>query len=829
MRFRNNNKAVIKKLSKNSIKANKSRNIFTIIAIAITTVLFTSLFTIGMGMKNSFEQQTMRQVGGYAHGTYKYLTMDQVNKLKKHTSIKEYGYSIMVNSAENKELLKHYTEIRYATDSQAKMFYSSPTHGTMPEKENEIATDTAVLDLLKVKHNIGEKIKVQYFIDDNKISKEFVLSGFWENDKVMPASMMFVSRKYIDKNIGDRINKPHKSGDYVGTLNLDVMFNNSKNISQKMNKVITESGFSPNSIGYGVNWAYLSTNESKDPSVLFGLIGILLLIIFTGYLIIYNIFQISVIKDIRFYGLLKTIGTTSKQIKKLIKNQALILSSIGIPIGLSLGYIIGNILLPVIIKTTTVETSYISFNPIIFICSAVFSIVTVMISCRKPGKIAAKVSPIEASKYVDADIKIKKKRKSQRGGKIYNMARYNMFRSRKKTILTVISISLSLIILNSVVTFVKGFSMDKYIEREVACDFIAAHGNYFNVSKGFNSEDDVISEEMIDNINKCDGIKGAGRIYYKPSSCTINNEKNNLQLYGMDDFPLSKLKVVEGKIDLKKFKTGKYVIETLQSDDNGRVKTEDSPCKVGDKVTIKSDNSEAKEYTIMAKAELKYNMSVRYSLSNERKSAKSKNLLMAVQLCLPSSEFKNIVKKPMTMSYVFDADDKYTEKTEKFLNNYTEKIEPEMNYDSKKKYEDEFEKFEKMFILVGGVVSLIIGVIGILNFINSILTSIMSRRREFAMLQSIGMTNKQLCSMLIFEGAFYAVSSTIVSIVFGSVISLTIIKTIGKNLWFFCYKFILTPILTVTPILLLISISVPFVIYINVNKQTIVERLRTTE
>jgi len=823
MKFQNNNKAIIKKLTKNSIKANKIRNIFAIIAIAITTILFTSLFTIGMGMKNSIEQQTMRQVGGCAHGTYKYITQDQLDKIKKHPSIKELGYSVMLNSAENIELLKHYTEIRYATDAQAKMFFSSPTKGKMPEKENEIATDTAVLDLLGVQHKIGEKVRVEYYIDKEKFSKEFILSGFWQHDEVMPASMMFVSKQFIDKNIGDRINKLHKPGDYVGTINADVMFKNSKNIEGKMKKVITDSGFSfdksPNSIAFGVNWAYLSTNNDKDPSIIIAGVGALLLIIFTGYLIIYNIFQISVIKDIRFYGLLKTVGTSSKQIKKLIKNQALLLSVIGIPIGLILGYIIGNVLLPIIISTSNIKTSYISFSPIIFIGSAVFAIITVLISCRKPGKIAAKVSPVEATRYVDATVKFKKEKRSSNGGKIYNMAKYNMLRNKKKTILVVISISLSLIILNSVVTFVKGFSMDKFIEHEIAADFIVANANYFSMNKHFTTENDVISEEMISNINKLDGIKGGGKIYYnvEPSSIIFNGKKSPLQLYGMDDFPLSKLNVVEGKIDLEKFKTGKYIIENLGSDDNGRVRTEESKCKIGDKVTVKLENNVTKQYEVMAKAELKYKMSVRYSGKDE------------AEICIPSSELKKEIKKPLTMSYVFDVDDKYVDKTEKFLNDYTKTIEPQMNYESKQKYENEFKKLENMFLLVGGVTSLIIGAIGILNFINAILTSIISRRREFAMLQSIGMTNKQLNKMLILEGVFYALGSIVTSIILGSIASLTIVKTIGRSLWFFKYKFILTPILISSPILVLISILVPFVIYVNVNNQTIVERLRESE
>ncbi len=571
MNFKNNNKSIIKKLIKNSIKANKTRNIFAISAIIITTILFTSLFTIGMGIKNSIEQQTMRQVGGYANGTFKYLTQQQLDKIRKHPSIKEFGYSIMLNSAENKELLKHYTEIRYATDTQAKMFFSSPTTGKMPEKENEIATDTAVIDSLGgVKKKIGEKVRVEYYIDKEKFSKEFILSGFWQNDEVMPASMMFVSRQFIDKNIGDRINTPHKpGGDYVGTINVDVMFNNSRNIEEKIKKVITDSGFSfdksSNSIGYGINWAYINTKNDKDPFIIIAYIGAVLLIIFTGYLIIYNIFQISVIKDIRFYGLLKTVGTSSKQIKKLIKNQALLLSAIGIPIGLILGYAIGNVLLPVILSTSNIRKSYISFSPVIFIVSALFSVITVLISCRKPGKIAAKVSPVEATKYVDASFKSKKEKRASKSGKIYNMAKYNMLRNKKKTILVVMSISLSLIILNSVFTFVKGFSMDKFVSNEITTDFIAANANYFNVSKHFNTKNDVASEEMINNINKLDGIKEAGRIYYNVelSKIICKDKEFLLELYGMDDFPLSTLDVVEGKIDLEKLKTGNYIIETL--------------------------------------------------------------------------------------------------------------------------------------------------------------------------------------------------------------------------------------------------------------------------
>ena len=122
--------------------------------------------------------------------------------------------------------------------------------------------------------------------------------------------------------------------DMTGKWNLDVMFSSSLHIQDDVDKVLAANGWqdeSPNRDNYistGINWGYSGAQFSNalDPTTVLGVSGILLLIIFTGYLIIYNVFQISVTNDIRFYGLLKTIGTTGKQIKSMIRRQAYTLS-----------------------------------------------------------------------------------------------------------------------------------------------------------------------------------------------------------------------------------------------------------------------------------------------------------------------------------------------------------------------------------------------------------------------------------------------------------------------------------------------------------------------
>jgi len=181
------------------------------------------------------------------------------------------------------------------------------------------------------------------------------------------------------------------------------------------------------------------------------------------------------------------------------------------------------------------------------------------------------------------------------------------------------------------------------------------------------------------------------------------------------------------------------------------------------------------------------------------------------------------------MSYVFNVSEDQEAAMESFLRSYTDSMEPVMNYTSKFTSLSELSGMRNTIIVIGGALSFIIGLIGILNFVNAILTSILTRRKEFAMLQSIGMTRKQLRSMLMFEGFYYALGTCALSLIFGSVFSLLIVKSFCGLLWFFSYHFILWPLLIVLPFLFVLGVVIPLVSYAMTDKQSIVERLREAE
>lgn len=824
------NRKIISRISLASLKNNRSRNIIAIIAIILTTLLFTTLFTVGFGMKESMELQTMRMVGTTFHGGFKHLDEEQFEALKEHKLIKEYGHRRLIGSVINEELKMDFVEISYGDENYVKRGFSYPTVGNLPKEKNEIITDTKVLDLLGVPHRIGEKVFLKFEIYDSKkgmvvdtLEKEFILSGFYPVDPLSKARMVFTSREYVDS-----LNLPE------GNLSLNIMFSNSVNIEDKLNKIIEEkdsrtSNQDPNYISIGVNWGYMAEGlGNADPTVVIGGIAIIIIILSAGYLIIYNIFQISVLTDIRFYGLLKTVGTTSKQLKRIIRRQALILSAFGIPLGLILGYLVGNLLIPFIVKELNFDSTVrLSFSPFIFLFSSIFSLVTVLISSSKPSKIAGRVSPIEATKMDDTNlIDYDKEKRTEREVKISNMAIANLSRNKLRTIIVIFSMSLSLILFSSIYTFTGSFDEEKYVDGFMSTDFTIGSSEYFKYR--FREEKDSLSTDIIRTIESTEGFKNGGCIYYSPFDDIWIEDKGLLelegkapaQIFGLDPFLIPKQEVLDGSIDLEKFMSGGYILLGVGYENTDRL--EDLKYRVGDKITFLTKEGR-KEFEVMALISYSYKNTARY-FPMER--LESGDTIRAELIYLPTSIYKGITDQSLVMVYQFDVENEKIEDIELMMDKLSKSSTLDLNYESRQMLIDDYKSFKNMFFIVGSTLSIMIGIVGVMNFINSIITSIMARKKEFALLQSIGMTNKQVNSLLVKEGLIYSLSTMIATSFFSTLISITILKGFERGMPFYTYNFTILPLLIVLPIILLLGVIVPLLVNQTMVKESIVERIR---
>ena len=879
------NRKCVRHLAWKSLLASRTRNLIAIVAIALTTMLFTSLFTIALSINEGFQQSNFRQVGGFSHGGFKYMTQAQFNELKDDPLISQWGERRYLGMPTETPFNKSHVEVSFADANEAHWMFCDPVEGSLPQEgTDQAATDTHVLELLGIKPEIGAEFTLTFDVDGHETTQTFTLCGWWEYDEAIVANHVLISESRVNEVLAEVGVDPDNPDDgMTGRWNLDVMLKSgSRHIEQDLNQILENHGYQSenagdNYIDTGVNWGYTGARMSDlvDPMTVIAIVAVVLLIIFTGYLIIYNVFQISVAGDIRFYGLLKTIGTTPRQLRRIIRLQALSLSAVGIPIGLVLGWLIGGQLTPVIVARLNGIMPMTSVSPWIFAISAAFALLTVLISCRKPGRMAARVSPVEAVRYTEGSSE-KARAKGRKARKVspFTMAWANLGRSKGKTVVTVLSLSLAVVLLTVTVNFAGGFDMDKYVSNFTASDFIVANAGKFQTSTLF-SDEQALPQSAIDAINAQGGITDSGVVYgktfgaleyvtedwfrqnkesfYTPEEMdnlirlTDRNEAgllaDSVQLSGMSPFALDHLTVLEGDLSALYEPGSRAIAAVYFEDEYGNIDRNSHWARLGDTVTLRyveeseyydPDTGEVwasledvpdganwverpvqyrdVDYTVAALVAVPSALSYRYYGSDE--------------FILNDQTFVQDSGTDSVMYYAFDTTDEANAAMESFLADYTENVNPELDYESKATYAGEFESMRSMFLLLGGALSFIVGLVGVLNFFNAILTGIIARQRELAVLQAVGMTGRQLRAMLIWEGLLYALGAAGLALILTLTLGPIAFQAVEGLFWFFTYHLNLTPFLFIIPLFALLGVCIPVLTGHAMAKLTVVERLR---
>ena len=882
------NRGCIRRLSLRALAASRTRNIVAVLAIALTTLLFTSLFTIALSLNEGMQQSNFRQAGGFAHGTFKYLTREQFGQLKDNPLIESWGLRRFLGMPTEVPFNKSHVEVGYSDPNEAHWTYCDPVEGRLPaEGTDEAATDTHVLDLLGVEPELGAKFTITFDVNGHQTTQTFTLCGWWDYDEAVVANHVLIPESRVDAILAEVGVTPPGTDGMTGTWNLDVMLRHgARSIAADLTQILADNGYqdqdpaADNYIATGVNWGYTGAqlSDQMDPSAILTILVLLVLILFTGYLIIYNVFQISVARDIRFYGLLKTIGTTPRQIRRIIRIQALVLSAAGIPAGLLLGWLLGGVLTPVIAARLNDITTTVSASPALFAASALFALATVLISCRRPGRLAGKVSPVEAVRYTEGRAIRPKARRKEKGVSLLSMAWANLGRSRVKTAITMVSLSLAVVLLTLTVTFTAGFDMDKYTAHFTATDFIVADAGKLQVSTtGFNS-DMAVGEDTIAAINAQGGITESARVYgqttgmmefipeewfrsrnsryYSEDSLqwlmdqTQRNEAgflaDHVQLSGMEPFALDQLRVLEGDLSKLKEPGGNWIAAVYKEDDYGDPMMDSNWAKLGDTVTIRYieefeyyDNT-TDELLPIDQVGAAYEAG--HSVTSYAKTYRDVDYTVAALVTVPRAlgyryygddafilNDQTFIRDSGTadvMYYAFNTDDGADAAMEAFLQDYTQNVNPRLDYESKATYAGEFYSFQNMFLLLGGALSFIVGLVGVLNFFNAILTGITARRRELAVLQSIGMTGRQLRTMLAIEGLLYTAGAAALALALILASAPFLGPTLNRMIWFFTYRFTLWPVGVVLPLFAVLGVGIPTLTSRAAQRIPVVERLR---
>ncbi len=830
--FENSNKDVLRELSQDNYRSHKMRNRLAILAVILTTILITAVLTVGISVTSTILNYGESAPGpgsiGSITGTEE--TRDQIRRLP-HVVHADYIEKCSSAPLRNQEFSGMSVYLMAAEQSYYDHNYVTLEEGHFPENPQEVILSDNMIEKLGLKEPvIGQQVTLQMAILEGgeTVEREFTFTvcGYFKNPLIA---------------IEDIYDEIYTSMDFIPTYNPELEGSSQQiyvsvddlnpfllktDVTEKLAQIA-------DAVGEGFGTKYTSTMGD----LLFGIIPagfFVLFIILSGYFLIYNVFYLSITNDIRWFGMLKTLGTTAGQLKKILMTQIRRLSVWGICIGVCVGYVVGNYLAPGIMADTIYGQFYKAPNMIlIFILGALFSWITVYISAHRSLKLASKISPVEAANYTP---------------------------KKRKNLFTIISFALSGIMFMAAANVTLGYSVERMVDRYNMDDMTIMHkASYWWQEEPYQP----IQTRTVKEISKLPFVKSVDLIYmgrsmdyeisfnggvqYEESLAefkmdgsmgkisrnlkksgyllddSFNSERNSVKMHirGLSAERLMRqipyMAIREGKFDEEKFATGDYLVWVLQSgqtaDEVGIHAGDTLPVSVYDE---KRDTWHTKDLTILAVAEDVDMFGV--------------NDLSSSDMAVSTKTFQELFPDYETMisKIQIQTDGEITpEESKQITAIYEQEHSTQLQAQDRASTRESFGSQKQTMSLVGMFLASLFGIIGISNMVNTITSDIFSRKIELAAMQSIGMTKKQLWWMLFVQALRFSMLSVVIMLPVGSVLAYYLAQNpifTGFSLRVYLFSTTLLVLAVVGLCMVLISILVHVL-----NQKSVVERLREIE
>lgn len=838
--FGNNNGPIIKKLSKRSFQQNKIRNSIAALAIFLTTLLICTIFLIGGSYISSWQRQQEQAKGTTGHAALNAPSWEQYEILAGLEEIDSAGVraDVFLPSFVNADFDTNGASLFYGL-----RFYNTSEwekhrvpaleniYGTYPSSADEIMVPTWVLEKWNITEPyIGMELPFSYQSGSMKEAeqKTFRLSGWFdEYDFIGDGNIAYllVSEAFCNEAGFDI----WSSRETVA----DMRFSTTQNIAEITSSVESSLKLSSGQT-LSVNPDLLDGNTNFQTIAVCFILG--LGIVVCGYLLIYNVFYISISNDVRFFGQLRTIGTTSTQIGKIISRQAMKIACLGIIAGLLGSFALSNFAIPVALRTLTEANTgiIVAQRPVIYVGAALFSLVTVLLSIRKPIKIAERISPITALHYQSEVTEIRPNHKSIRFS-ASGMAWRNIQRTKKKSVLAVLSIFLGIAACLAVTLFIQSMSTDNFINSAMEHDIELTNQT---LVLGYRGEQEQLFDENF--INELNSIQGIGSISLQREQTIIPEYSEDMfysyildkyQSLGMEapgtdyyrQYPnrfytqlvsieAEKLKdyIASNGMDYEEFCKGDYGLLVA-----------DKPELFPSNPVVRFQCGQISEFEAVADGDL---------------------LELPIGGFLPGSYYGGL---STDAPYIFVSDaamerispDAYISRLGIDVNSANEKQVVSsvrelcnqagaISLTSKTELSEGLHSAKITLYTLGGGIAFVLAFIGIINFANVMFTNIEARRHELSVMESIGMTKKQCRRMLQMEGFWYAIISLALCLTVGNVLLLGAFQGFKGIVEYAAFSYPIWMMIALAAILFVFCWFIPLLFVNRMVKKTTVERLR---
>lgn len=824
----NNNQAVIKNLAKASLMHNLRRYLVMFLAILLSAFMLFSVLTVGATYFKMWRIQNLRLDGAEFDAIMYGATDAQMEKLKNNADITDVGVLAIagfIDGSEKNDMAD--TSLVWVDDTYWNKMQAPAkkyVKGHYPGKKNEVMVTPRALEECGISdYGIGDSFRVKW-TDTQGVQHnlDFTICGIW--DGYGTKNLFYVSKAFYDAS-GWTL-------DNVSSGRIMVNFKQKIMTTAKQNAFIASMNLSKK------QRIFFMTELGNSVPLYLGLLALILVTCVCAYLLIYNIMYLSVTGNIRYYGLLQTVGMTGHQIYRLIYRQMLFVGTGGIVLGIAGGCGISFFVIPSLVKAFGIRDKVqVVFHPAIFVLTVLLVAVTIYIGNRKPAKIAVTVSPIEANRYSTEIMPHGKTHLShEKGNVIGHMGARKVFAEKKKTLISILSLAVGLSVFVCVITLLRSQGPRTIVssawndDMEISNRLLSKNGAKWK---------EVMDDVFLQKIANTDGVqevhtvttaqamvpwepefadKWMREFYEMWMEIPYEDEKKEYQehpenfgtvLVGIDEKNFEILnESLEQPIDAKAFQQGKTCViyrNGLSFEDRELVGKTLHAAEIGNR-------DHAFSFVIAGVTD-------------------------------DSTMTGPITGYPPTIIISQDALaslhlDTYTYKAcvyyDKAYDTATQSRVEQIVGGSKDarclKMESRIESMEELKAAQGNMtgvgigISLILAVIGVMNYINTIIGNIANRRKELAILESIGMTRKQMNRMLMREGSIYALGAIFVTMMVGLPVTWGLYQSM--NYMHVPFFLPVAPIGIVVLLLFVICVGAPLVLLNAMCKKgSVVERI----
>ena len=740
--FENDTSAITKKLAKKSLKSEKRRNFMIIIAISLAAFLMSMCGTLFFAFQESQNNMATFQA------SYDNLTEDKIEKLRHQPEIEM--VASLYNLGEIKMPEGYSLYLAYMDDAACYIARNQFTlkDGTMPSKENEIAVDREMVNKYFSNTAIGDEISFQI----NGKSQDFVISGITESSTESQGNYScYISKSFVENSSNYN---PAKYQSYVCFADAD---STSKEIlKERIASIGKEIG-----ADYSLSFLFFRENMGLSFENILTFVSLSVLVLFAGITVIQSIFRISINEKIRNFGQLRTLGTTALQIKKMINYESRYLSWLGIPPGIVLGAIVGTVL-----GSNEFSSGFSPINiPFVMIGVSIICTLMVKLSVRKPLKIAATTSPIEAVRYIAYRNAPMQSRKHNKKISPYSLALLNLGRDKKKTASTLLSL-----IFGGLLLFISASAAVSNTPEQFVREKFFVNGGSFRIylseeSVGKNEANNSLNESLREELLNTKGIQkiiplrdSVGMCHYSINGnvtegmCDIISDQST-----EGNFSFVEQHLIDGQMPKNQF-------EVLLTDGYMELGvTKGTPIKI-------TNSGEEIECIVSGFFDKSF-----VGTENGTDAIDPANLIITQELAqqlFPNTE-------NFAYSWEIITDKTYNDEIESAIQQKITSKEKGLSICS---YNDVVEYMESSMNLLFGslqMLSLLILLFGIISLINMTLSNHQARKQEISTLRSVGLSLKQLYRSLITEGLLYVLVSFGIVLLVGIPIAIPVSKAVG--------------------------------------------------